>query len=175
MSHSFVTLWTITCLAPLPMGFARILSGLPCLPDPGIQLASSALASRFFTTEPPGKPSLVQLPSSSFSYLTVLSGTSSTILSGNGRSGHLCVFLDLRRAEIGRWDKWIMMLTRKTDRIQGLEWASVRRYFLHMTWNLPCVPGHGVKEEATEGKIMLERKALRGNVYDIYEWVRAQT
>ena len=26
--------------------------------DPGIELASPALAGRFFTTEPPGKPSL---------------------------------------------------------------------------------------------------------------------
>ena len=26
------------------------------LPDPGIDLASPALAGRFFTTEPPGKP-----------------------------------------------------------------------------------------------------------------------
>ena len=26
------------------------------LPDPGIELVSPALAGRFFTTEPPGKP-----------------------------------------------------------------------------------------------------------------------
>ena len=26
------------------------------LPDPGIELASPALAGKFFTTEPPGKP-----------------------------------------------------------------------------------------------------------------------
>ena len=34
------------------------------LPNPGIQLASSALAGRFFTTEPPGKPDtyLLYLP-----------------------------------------------------------------------------------------------------------------
>jgi len=36
-------------------------SGLPFpspgdLPDPGIEPASPALAGRFFTTEPPGKP-----------------------------------------------------------------------------------------------------------------------
>ena len=42
---------------------ARILGGLPFpssedLLDPGIELASPALAGRFFTTEPPGKPSL---------------------------------------------------------------------------------------------------------------------
>ena len=40
---------------------ARILERLPLpspgeIPDPGIKLASPALAGRFFTTEPPGKP-----------------------------------------------------------------------------------------------------------------------
>ena len=40
---------------------ARILSGLPFpaagdLPDPGIEPSTPALASGFFTTEPPGKP-----------------------------------------------------------------------------------------------------------------------
>ena len=51
---------------PLSMEFSRqeYWGGLPFpspgdLPDPGIEptsLASSALAGRFFTTEPPGKP-----------------------------------------------------------------------------------------------------------------------
>ena len=63
----FVTSWTTACQAPLSMGFSRqeYWSGLPFpfsrgdLPDPGIELtfpASPALAGRFFTTEPPGKP-----------------------------------------------------------------------------------------------------------------------
>ena len=39
-------------------------SGLPFhtkgdLPDPGIKLASPALAGGFFTTEPPGKPDII--------------------------------------------------------------------------------------------------------------------
>jgi len=45
------------------MGFSRqnYWSELPCpppgyLPDPGIEPASAALAGRFFTPEPPGKP-----------------------------------------------------------------------------------------------------------------------
>ena len=48
---------------PLSMGFPRqeYWVGLPCpppghFPDPGIELASPALAGRFLTTEPPGKP-----------------------------------------------------------------------------------------------------------------------
>ena len=64
----FATPWTIACQAPLSMGYfqARILERLVIsssrgLPDPGIKpksLASLALAGRFFTTEPPGKPFL---------------------------------------------------------------------------------------------------------------------
>ena len=53
----------IVCHFPLSMGFSRqeYQSGLPCpssgdLPDPGIKLESPAVASRFFTIEPPGKP-----------------------------------------------------------------------------------------------------------------------
>ena len=43
----FVTLWTVVCQAPLPMGFSRqeYWPGLPCpppgdLPDPGIEPTS---------------------------------------------------------------------------------------------------------------------------------------
>ena len=59
----FVTPWTVANQAPLSMGFPRqeYSSGLPFpppgdLPDPGIEPVSPALAGRFFTTEPPGKP-----------------------------------------------------------------------------------------------------------------------
>jgi len=62
----FTTPWTVAHQAPLSMGFSRqeSCSGLPSsppgdLPDPGIKLvslASPALAGRFFTTVPPGKP-----------------------------------------------------------------------------------------------------------------------
>ena len=56
----FAAPWTVTPHAPLSMGFPR--SGLPFpslgdLPNPGTEPRSSALAGRFFTTEPPGKPS----------------------------------------------------------------------------------------------------------------------
>ena len=59
----FVTLWTVAHKTPLSVGFSRqeYWSGLPFissprdLPNPGIKLESSALAGRFFTTEPPGK------------------------------------------------------------------------------------------------------------------------
>ena len=62
----FVTLWTIACQALLLMECSRqeYWSGLPRpspgdLPNPGIKpvsLSSPALAGRFFTTVPPGKP-----------------------------------------------------------------------------------------------------------------------
>ena len=63
VSNSFVTPRTEALQARLSMGFSRqeYWSGLPFpppgdLPDPGIKPASLALAGRFFTTEPPGKP-----------------------------------------------------------------------------------------------------------------------
>ena len=62
----FASPWTVAHQAPLSMGFSRqeYWSGLSCsppgdLPHPGIEPASPkspALAGRFFTTEPPGKP-----------------------------------------------------------------------------------------------------------------------
>ena len=64
---TFVTPWTLACQAPLSMGFLRqeYCSGLPFpspgdLPDPRIEHVSPALAGRFFTTEPPGKPTEFQ-------------------------------------------------------------------------------------------------------------------
>ena len=61
--HLFATPWTVACQAPLSMEFSRqkYWSGLPFpspgdLPNPGIKPVSPALAGRFFTAEPPGKP-----------------------------------------------------------------------------------------------------------------------
>ena len=63
MSDSFVTPWTVDHQAPLSMGFLKqeYWRGLPFLspgdlPDPGIELASPALASKFFASELLGKP-----------------------------------------------------------------------------------------------------------------------
>ena len=60
--------WTVACQAPLSMGLSwqEYRSGLPFpspgkLPDSGIKPTSPespALAGRFFTTEPPEKPSI---------------------------------------------------------------------------------------------------------------------
>ena len=62
----FMTPWTVAHQAPLSMEFSRqeYWSGSPFStpgdpPDPGIKptsIVSPALAARFFTTEPPGKP-----------------------------------------------------------------------------------------------------------------------
>ena len=64
VAKSFVSPWTVACHAPLSMGFSRqqYWSAVPFpsprdLPDPGSEPASPAFASRFFTTEPLGKPS----------------------------------------------------------------------------------------------------------------------
>ena len=60
---TFLTSWTVAHQAPLVCGFTRqeYWSGLMLptpgdLSHPGIKPASPALASGFFTTEPPGKP-----------------------------------------------------------------------------------------------------------------------
>ena len=65
MANSFETPWTIAQQAPLSMGFSgqKYWNGLTFpspgdLSNPGIELVSPALAGRFFTTEPPGKPIL---------------------------------------------------------------------------------------------------------------------
>ena len=57
-----LTPWTVACQAPPSLGFSRkeYWSGGPFpsprdLPGPGIKTASSCIAGRFFTTEPPGK------------------------------------------------------------------------------------------------------------------------
>ena len=62
----FATLWTVAHQALRSMGFPRqeYWSRLPFpspgdLPNPVIELASSALAGGFFTTDPPGKPSVL--------------------------------------------------------------------------------------------------------------------
>ena len=59
----FATPCTVARQAPLSMGFSRQehWSRLPLpppgdLPHPGMELASLALAGRYFTIEPPGKP-----------------------------------------------------------------------------------------------------------------------
>ena len=61
--------WTVAHQAPLSMRFSRqeYWSGLPFLSpgdltNPGMEPTSRALAGRFFTTEPPGKPFAVFTP-----------------------------------------------------------------------------------------------------------------
>ena len=61
-----MTPWIVARQVSLSMGFpqASVLKGVPFsspgdLPDSGIELASPALADRFFTTETPGKPKIV--------------------------------------------------------------------------------------------------------------------
>ena len=60
-----VTPWTVAHQAPPSMGFSMqeywsglLFPSLGGLPDPGIEPKSPALTSRFFTTEPPGNPSV---------------------------------------------------------------------------------------------------------------------
>ena len=66
---------TVAHQAPLSMGFPKqeYWSGLPFppsedLPDPGIKPRSPALAGRFFTIEPPGKPQEISERVSKYSH-----------------------------------------------------------------------------------------------------------
>ena len=68
VSDCFATPRTVASQAPLSMGFSRqeywselTFPSSGDLPDPGIEPRSLALAGGFFTTEPPGKPSLLTL------------------------------------------------------------------------------------------------------------------
>ena len=61
--QTLAALWTAACQPPLYMGFSRweYWSGLPFpppgeLPNSGIKTTSPALVVRFFSAEPPGKP-----------------------------------------------------------------------------------------------------------------------
>ena len=61
----FATPWTLAHQAPVSIGFSQqeYWSGFPfpspeVLPNPGIQLASPALAGSLFTIESPGKPNI---------------------------------------------------------------------------------------------------------------------
>ena len=75
----FAAPWTVAFQAPLSIGFPRqeYWSGLPIpppgdLPDLRIQPmspAAPALADRFFTTEPPGKPHIVSYSNAIKMYL----------------------------------------------------------------------------------------------------------
>ena len=56
------TSWTVTCQAPLSIGFPRqeywselLFTSLGDLPDTGIEPMSPALADEFFSSEPPRK------------------------------------------------------------------------------------------------------------------------
>ena len=79
MSDSFATPWTVAHQVPLSMGFSRqeYWHGLPFLssgdlPNPGNKPVSPALAGRFFTTEPPGKPIIPLRRSSKSKTLSIL-------------------------------------------------------------------------------------------------------
>ena len=73
------TSWAVTCQAPLSIGFPRqeywselLFTSLGDLPDTGIEPMSPALAGRFSTTEPPGKPGVDLAACSNFTRLSLL-------------------------------------------------------------------------------------------------------
>ena len=94
MSHSharlFATPWSVALQSPPSMGFSRqeYWSGLSFpspgdLPDPGIEHRSPALKADSLPSEPPGKPSVCQMPKSDQSSSNL--PTDSTFLPGGHR------------------------------------------------------------------------------------------
>ena len=76
-----MTPWTLSCRAPLSIGFSRqeYWSGLPFpspghLPDPGNKPRSSALQTFSLPSEPPGKPELFKVSNNSFISVSLVSG-----------------------------------------------------------------------------------------------------
>ena len=103
MSNSLWPYEPVASQAPLSMEFSRqeYWSGFRFpspgdLPDPGIEPASSALAGRFFTAEPPGEP-LDSLPYIKQNYLYIKS-----------KQENLCGYRDkdlgLPGLQIAKWD-----------------------------------------------------------------------
>ena len=84
VSYYLVISWIVSLKSPLSMVFPRqeYLSGLPFpspgdLPDQGIKSTSLALAGRFFTIKPPGKPAC--LPPFCLSFLPLALSLSSEV------------------------------------------------------------------------------------------------
>ena len=100
MSNSFLTLWTVACQVPLSMGIlqARVLEWVAMSfsrgsSRPRDQSCISCLAGRFFTTEPPGKPtvSLSQTCHASWSPMS-----SNIILVGSHSLRVSCLFYEIQ-------------------------------------------------------------------------------
>ena len=93
MSDFFATPWAIAHQAALSMGLPRqeywggLLFPSPGnLPNLGVKFTSPALAGRFFTTEPPGKPNY---------NITTLKKKKSAVQKLLGLIGPTCLFLFL--------------------------------------------------------------------------------
>ena len=92
----FATLWTVAYQAPPSMGFSRqeYWSGLPFpppgdLPDPGIEPRSPALQADTLTSEPPGKPWMVNFSRKNFH----VRSQNTLNLSGKKKAFSSCIYL----------------------------------------------------------------------------------
>ena len=136
----FVTLWTVTCQAPLSMGFPRqeYWSGLPFpspgdLPNPVIKLGSPILQADSLLSEPPSKSIYTPL-----------------ILFNSPSLHHHCLFYLVPHSlcfrystsvfegwrEMG-WGVCVWTLVRITSRSSCLAWPWGRISALHVNWLWP--------------------------------------
>ena len=89
----FATPWPVARQAPLSIGFFKQEYWLPFpppgdVPNPGIEPVSPALAGRFFTTELPGKPSIICRIRCNPSMLVRTQGAEPLLLGGGVYVGH---------------------------------------------------------------------------------------
>ena len=111
----FATLWTVSCQAPLSMGFSwQEYCGLPCpppgdLPDPGIEPASFkslALAGRFFPTSTTWEA--LELPyNSAISFLGIFPKKTKTLVQKDTRAP---IFIEVKiwtQSKCSSIDEWV--------------------------------------------------------------------
>ena len=156
----FATPWTVAHWAPLSMQFSRQehWSGLPFpfpgdLPDPRIEPESPALAGRFFTTAPPGKPAITTQFNNSLPEKTPSKGWKQ-----NSTSTPTCTLIAALLTTAERWKQpncpltgeWMTKLGTRIRWPIGhtWEWSANPRYnvgeswIYYAEWNKPDIKGH---------------------------------
>ena len=131
-----MTPWTVTCQAPLSMGFPRqeYWSRLPFpspgdLPYPETEFPSPALASRFFTTEPAGKTIANTTPVKNQFWCLLLNCPPMGMAKTGGEGGNRIRWLDVITDSVG------MSLSKLREIVKGREaWQSMGSQRVGHNW-----------------------------------------
>ena len=140
MCNSFATPRTIAHQAPLFMGFPRQeywsmlpFSPLSDSPNPGVEPASPALAGRFFTTEPPGKPRNMT------SLFHIIKGSDSLRSRYVCRNNALCACGQLVPSCLAHWDLAAKRNWHECAEVHAACCAGWS-HLLSLTWELCFLP-----------------------------------